>query len=145
PLRLFVTGEIHFKGDEHSQDLFLADFHRPPNGVANGWPILLRVIDKYLAHEKQPGALRPPQSLSSREAYEVKAHLGELPEVFRWGHVRRAVDERWNAGLLCDRDKLFPLYFAFVVVGVEKPHQDRKSTRLNSSHVKISYAVFCLK
>src|SRR5690606_8123991 len=26
-----------------------------------------------------------------------------------------------------------------------KIHRDRKSTRLNSSHVKISYAVFCLK
>src|SRR3712207_7430940 len=25
------------------------------------------------------------------------------------------------------------------------PHQDRKSTRLNSSHANISYAVFCLK
>src|SRR5215475_13613939 len=25
------------------------------------------------------------------------------------------------------------------------PRRDRKSTRLNSSHVKISYAVFCLK
>src|SRR5690606_39325935 len=25
------------------------------------------------------------------------------------------------------------------------PGEDRKSTRLNSSHVKISYAVFCLK
>src|SRR5690606_39331873 len=25
------------------------------------------------------------------------------------------------------------------------PYEDRKSTRLNSSHVKISYAVFCLK
>src|SRR3989442_9806677 len=25
------------------------------------------------------------------------------------------------------------------------PSQDRKSTRLNSSHVRISYAVFCLK
>src|SRR5690606_41428542 len=25
------------------------------------------------------------------------------------------------------------------------PEADRKSTRLNSSHVKISYAVFCLK
>src|SRR5436305_3600787 len=25
------------------------------------------------------------------------------------------------------------------------PFQDRKSTRLNSSHVRISYAVFCLK
>src|SRR5699024_11599641 len=26
-----------------------------------------------------------------------------------------------------------------------RPAQDRKSTRLNSSHVSISYAVFCLK
>src|SRR5690625_5461856 len=26
-----------------------------------------------------------------------------------------------------------------------KPHRDRKGTRLNSSHVAISYAVFCLK
>src|SRR5438874_13537902 len=25
------------------------------------------------------------------------------------------------------------------------PREDRKSTRLNSSHVEISYAVFCLK
>src|SRR5690606_41018457 len=28
--------------------------------------------------------------------------------------------------------------------GVPSAHSDRKSTRLNSSHVKISYAVFCL-
>src|SRR5690625_6595938 len=28
---------------------------------------------------------------------------------------------------------------------LEFEHQDRKSTRLNSSHVAISYAVFCLK
>src|SRR5690606_42070913 len=28
---------------------------------------------------------------------------------------------------------------------VGTPGRDRKSTRLNSSHVKISYAVFCLK
>src|SRR5690625_7139148 len=26
-----------------------------------------------------------------------------------------------------------------------RPYRDRKSTRLNSSHVAISYAVFCLK
>src|SRR5437660_2686458 len=39
-----------------------------------------------------------------------------------------------------------------VVVGVRDQHlagreqrEDRKSTRLNSSHVAISYAVFCLK
>src|SRR5436305_12070152 len=28
---------------------------------------------------------------------------------------------------------------------VDGPVRDRKSTRLNSSHVRISYAVFCLK
>src|SRR3989449_6401542 len=31
------------------------------------------------------------------------------------------------------------------VVGLPAAHQDRKSTRLNSSHGYISYAVFCLK
>src|SRR5688572_32481401 len=30
------------------------------------------------------------------------------------------------------------------ILGLDKP-QDRKSTRLNSSHSQISYAVFCLK
>src|SRR5690606_41752313 len=30
-------------------------------------------------------------------------------------------------------------------IPIEKEKSDRKSTRLNSSHVKISYAVFCLK
>src|SRR5438067_13233747 len=29
--------------------------------------------------------------------------------------------------------------------GSNTPNEDRKSTRLNSSHVSISYAVFCLK
>src|SRR5207249_6624446 len=29
-------------------------------------------------------------------------------------------------------------------LGPERRHVDRKSTRLNSSHVSISYAVFCL-
>src|SRR6266567_7504710 len=29
--------------------------------------------------------------------------------------------------------------------GGARPHRDRKSTRLNSSHSQISYAVFCLK
>src|SRR5690606_42143150 len=32
-----------------------------------------------------------------------------------------------------------------VAGGAEPDAADRKSTRLNSSHVKISYAVFCLK
>src|SRR5207249_11731693 len=32
-----------------------------------------------------------------------------------------------------------------VAVDEDLPRRDRKSTRLNSSHVSISYAVFCLK
>src|SRR5690349_23061487 len=32
-----------------------------------------------------------------------------------------------------------------VELAEKNPEKDRKSTRLNSSHVEISYAVFCLK
>src|SRR5688572_31158003 len=35
--------------------------------------------------------------------------------------------------------------YAVVTGGITGPAQDRKSTRLNSSHSQISYAVFCLK
>src|SRR5690606_39708679 len=37
------------------------------------------------------------------------------------------------------------LRFSSVAGEQGSPDTDRKSTRLNSSHVKISYAVFCLK
>src|SRR5690625_1556763 len=40
--------------------------------------------------------------------------------------------------------RLFHLQSRFVHIS-EQDEQDRKSTRLNSSHVAISYAVFCLK
>src|SRR3712207_7656177 len=33
----------------------------------------------------------------------------------------------------------------FRVMSYSSSHEDRKSTRLNSSHANISYAVFCLK
>src|SRR5438874_9323958 len=39
-----------------------------------------------------------------------------------------------DAGVLADEGQRAPIL-----------HLDRKSTRLNSSHVEISYAVFCLK
>src|SRR2546426_7555140 len=39
----------------------------------------------------------------------------------------------------------FQKYIARRRVGRGDPHVDRKSTRLNSSHLVISYAVFCLK
>src|SRR3989442_5774754 len=38
-----------------------------------------------------------------------------------------------------------PAIIRSVVVFPHAADEDRKSTRLNSSHVRISYAVFCLK
>src|SRR5215813_4022295 len=38
-----------------------------------------------------------------------------------------------------------PMISASVLIGSHVRFRDRKSTRLNSSHVRISYAVFCLK
>src|SRR2546426_2653111 len=41
--------------------------------------------------------------------------------------------------------QLFDLMEKFAGYGFNKSNRDRKSTRLNSSHLVISYAVFCLK
>src|SRR5690349_22967315 len=50
------------------------------------------------------------------------------------GRMPRIVDVKWLAAAVARQD----------AVDLES-EQDRKSTRLNSSHVEISYAVFCLK
>src|SRR5690606_40511509 len=49
-----------------------------------------------------------------------------------------------EAGRFC-AEVLAPLNAVGDVQGCRLVDGDRKSTRLNSSHVKISYAVFCLK
>src|SRR5690349_23404925 len=77
--------------------------------------------------------------------------------------TRRSSDLRGRAGAFHGRLRgivigLGAADLAFVVVAREERHAhreadavahrvvgDRKSTRLNSSHVEISYAVFCLK
>src|SRR5436309_11842521 len=48
-----------------------------------------------------------------------------------------------NNFCLVFRDTLYDV--GPVAAQFQRRFQDRKSTRLNSSHVKISYAVFCLK
>src|SRR5207244_8515537 len=50
-------------------------------------------------------------------------------------HMRRAVE----------LDKNNPYYMSYLGVVLARSEGDRKSTRLNSSHQIISYAVFCLK
>src|SRR5207248_11210443 len=70
--------------------------------------------------------------------------IGAIP----LGGVRRANVEAYLAEQLAKYMK-HPVVHAKVLVrlGVlgEVEHPDRKSTRLNSSHRTISYAVFCLK
>src|SRR5439155_21594148 len=79
----------------------------------------------------------PYTTLFRSQQLDVHAHrhrrAGRPPQEVS-GDVRRAAsdveDARPGRGL---------------EVGADIPAQDRKSTRLNSSHVAISYAVFCLK
>src|SRR5436305_3716889 len=50
-----------------------------------------------------------------------------------------------RGGIVSFRYRRLGLGTAFEGVGNSAGVGDRKSTRLNSSHVRISYAVFCLK
>src|SRR5437660_8688705 len=58
------------------------------------------------------------------------------------GRPRRWADRSRSSTFSLARDRATPSPPARVPVHI---HLDRKSTRLNSSHVAISYAVFCLK
>src|SRR3712207_8881779 len=62
------------------------------------------------------------------------------------GGLRNRLAERF--GLIPELDRSDPAAWRFAWI-VDFPwfeyNQDRKSTRLNSSHANISYAVFCLK
>src|SRR5690606_42153887 len=73
------------------------------------------------------------------------------------GQAQMAKDSKELATLLCEKALRYDLTIPFARYVVMRQHElalpfkryqmqpDRKSTRLNSSHVKISYAVFCLK
>src|SRR6516164_2042661 len=47
--------------------------------------------------------------------------------------------------VLANFDASGPAVFARATIHAFEQHEDRKSTRLNSSHSSNSYAVFCLK
>src|SRR5579872_5097016 len=53
--------------------------------------------------------------------------------------------DAFHVGMPLELDAEHVVNFALQPVGGGPDGQDRKSTRLNSSHVRISYAVFCLK
>src|SRR2546426_4922675 len=69
---------------------------------------------------------RPPRSTLFPYTTLFRSPFHELPNILMTPHV-----SGWTEGMLEARAKLIA--------------EDRKSTRLNSSHLVISYAVFCLK
>src|SRR5947209_14092239 len=71
---------------------------------------------------------RPPRSTLFPYTTLFRSLMHEIADLPHEGLM--AVDDRLGAGAI------------FIKTG---RGQDRKSTRLNSSHANISYAVFCLK
>src|SRR5436305_11727138 len=60
----------------------------------------------------------------------------------------RVIGEDGHSSMTCDRELDIALHSRVAPLARRRPRDhdpDRKSTRLNSSHVRISYAVFCLK
>src|SRR3712207_7229783 len=86
---------------------------------------------------------RPPRSTLFPYTTLFRSRSGEGPDVFRWGAGPGF------GGALAENGLLLDLTEAYEENGWEvydfAKEQDRKSTRLNSSHANISYAVFCLK
>src|SRR5690625_4065633 len=76
---------------------------------------------------------------------EMSALLNEREElVYRWTVVGRRAAEQGFRDRVYDAVLYIPSNFSENIMTF-KEEKDRKSTRLNSSHVAISYAVFCLK
>src|SRR5690606_19978619 len=69
------------------------------------------------------------------------AGIGALAMVYLWPYLRERGLYQGEVSVLM----LFATLGMMLLVSAGSLVIDRKSTRLNSSHVKISYAVFCLK
>src|SRR5271157_4838857 len=79
-------------------------------------------------------------------AAAVKHFLDAFPlKTMRPGDHYITNDPWLTCGHLHDLTVVSPTFLRGEPVGLFASTVDRKSTRLNSSHVRISYAVFCLK
>src|SRR5699024_12267218 len=91
------------------------------------------------------------QSFPTRRSSDLK-FLGGIKEMDQLPDAIFVVDPRKERIAVAEARKLNIPIIAMVDTNCDPekidyviPAKDRKSTRLNSSHVSISYAVFCLK
>src|SRR5688572_32626760 len=84
---------------------------------------------------------RPPRST----LFPYTTLFRSDPEAAQFGARRRLTRSEFDATVADQVERSQPLGDARRVVVCGRGLQDRKSTRLNSSHSQISYAVFCLK
>src|SRR5690554_7232660 len=89
------------------------------------------------------GAGHASDDLSRFGAWAGKAETIELGNQANANKPTFRTHDRY--GHRVDEVSFHPAYHELMRVALENGLQDRKSTRLNSSHVRISYAVFCLK
>src|SRR5690606_41640531 len=97
--------------------------------------------------------IRKAQTISNRPASRRKIQAMTVSLAWRAGSSRRHAHNGRGRPLSAlylgqgPRQSRFPRRGMPIraEVMLKSRHLDRKSTRLNSSHVKISYAVFCLK
>src|SRR5207249_12240563 len=98
----------------------------------------------YHLHHATP--TRPPHSFPTRRSSDLGGERNDDASRERVGAGRIARRDQQSAR---DRDDARAGIVHVHVRVFHRPKkgvdQDRKSTRLNSSHVSISYAVFCLK
>src|ERR1035441_10816592 len=110
--------------------------------------IILQVRQRVMArHEPGRGAVHTGAVKPSGEfgqAVQVPSELVVIPAKFHWQSGR----PKRNAFGFHQRPKLRRLVVRKgsqeSAIGADGFESDRKSTRLNSSHLGISYAVFCL-
>src|SRR3712207_7511596 len=95
---------------------------------------------------------RPPRSTLFPYTTLFRSPVASAPTISS-GHLVQTLEQRkpvviedWGSEERFERNPFITRLGAqsTVSVPIEGP-QDRKSTRLNSSHANISYAVFCLK
>src|SRR5258708_15849457 len=170
---MVIPAQALFRSESPNKELDIV-FYRPPEIAVNSRPVSRPLPHGASESGSPPGApapaLKPKPNAPAGPDLAAKAELPPSPEVAPPVEAKSRVG---NAGILALKDKIASLAQDTVVgpLGADARHvaadevgrpsarallasntpgssggiKDRKSTRLNSSHQIISYAVFCLK